>query len=68
MPKQSSGVIKLKNSAKFSHPCSTKMPFRHHFIAGSIITIPISKSYGKSLGKISFIKIEESAIEKNKIS
>jgi len=62
----------LKNSAKFSHPGSTKMPFRHHFIAGSIITIPISKSYGKSLGKslgkISFIKIEESAIEKNKIS
>ena len=47
---------------------SPKMPFRHHFIAGSIITIPISKSYGKSLGKISFIKIEESAIEKNKIS
>ena len=64
MPKQSSGVIKLKNSAKFSHPGNTKMPFRHHFIAGSIITIPISKSYRKSLGKISFIKVEESAIEK----
>ncbi len=68
MPKQSSGVIKLKNSAKFSHIGSTKMPFRHHFIAGSIITIPISKSYRESLGKISFMKTEESTIPKNKIS
>ena len=68
MPKQSSGVIKLKNIAKFSHSGNTKMPFRHHFIAGSIITIPISKSYRESLEKISFMKTEESAIAKNKIS
>ena len=68
MPKQSSGVIKLKNSAKFSHIGSTKMPFRHHFIAGSIITIPISKRYQESLRNISFMKTKESAISKNKIS
>ena len=67
MPKQSSGVIKLKNSAKFSHPGSTKMPFRHHFIAGSIVIIPISKSYRESLRKISK-KNEKSVIAKNKIS
>ena len=68
MPKQSSGVIKLKNSAKFSHIGSTKMPFRHHFIAGSIITIPISKRYQESLRNISFMNTKESAISKNKIS
>ena len=68
MSKQSSDEIQLKNSTEFSYPGRTKIPYRHHFIAGSIITIPISKSYQESLGKISFMKTEESAIAKNKIS
>ena len=68
MSKQSSGEIKLKNSAEFSYPGRTKISNRHHFIAGSIITIPISKSYQESLRNISFMKTEESAIAKNKIS
>ena len=68
MSKQSSGEIQLKNSAEFSYPGQTKIPNRHHFIAGSIITIPISKSYQESLRNISFMKTKESAIAKNKIS
>ena len=67
MSKQSSDEIQLKNSTEFSYPGRTKIPYRYHFIAGSIITIPISKSYRESLEKISFMKTEESAIAKNKI-
>ena len=65
MSKQYSGVIKLKKSVGFSDSGSSKMPIRHHFIAGSIITLPISKSYQENLRKISLMKTEELAISKN---